>query len=57
MINLEVLTHDGELFNVEVAEYDAMEVNEKLNDSEVNTVVIGDFIFGRFDIKRIVTKA
>lgn len=53
---LEILTNDGVSFDVEVAEFDAEEINSKLNDSEVNTVVIGGFIFGRFDIKRIITK-
>lgn len=56
MINLEIKTHEGEVFDVEVAEYNAEETNAKLNDSEVNTVIIGDLIFSRFDIKRIITK-
>jgi len=53
---LEIRTLEGEVFEVEVEDFDVVELNDKLNDSEVNTVVIGNNIFNRFDIKRIVTK-
>ena len=56
MITLTITTQEGEVFDVEVTHYDAVETNAKLNDSEVNTVVIGDNIYGRFDIKRIIKK-
>lgn len=53
---LEIRTHEGEIIDKEVDDYNAEEMYEKLNDSDVNVVLIGDSIFSRFDIKRITTK-
>lgn len=54
MIKLRIQTHSGEDKIVEVEEYNAIELNEKLNDIEINTVAIGDIIFSRIDIKLVL---
>lgn len=50
---LKVLTHDGEEYFAEVADYDPISLNDKLNDTAINTVVIGSVIEARINIKRI----
>lgn len=52
-IQLKVLTHDGEEYVAEVAEYDPVSLNDMLNDTAINTVVIGSVIEARINIKRI----
>ena len=56
MIELTILTKDGEELTTEVAEYIPEELNDKLNDGEVNTVVIGNIILEKFDVKRITQR-
>lgn len=53
MMKLEVETHSGKHFELDVLEYNAVEMNTQLNDNNVYTVVIGDTIFSRIDIKLI----
>jgi hypothetical protein len=53
MVKLRVLTHSGEDAVVEMENYNVAELNEQLNDNEINTVIIGDIIFSRIDIKLI----
>lgn len=53
MTVLEVVTHSGERVEVEVEEYNAIELNEKINDFTINTIVLGDTIFSRIDLKFI----
>lgn len=54
MIKLKVKTHSGSEFEAEVQEYNAAEVNEKLNRNDVNTVAFGDIIVSRIDVKSVV---
>ncbi len=55
MIELCILTQGDEELTATVEQYNAEELNEKLNNSEINTVAIGDIILNRFDVKRIST--
>lgn len=52
-MNLIITTHEGEKFETTVDEYNAFELNEKLNSSEVNTVALGDVILSRISVKSI----
>lgn len=52
-MQLKVTTHTEDVYLVEDTAYDAVAVNEMLNDNNVLTVVIGGVIFSRIDIKRI----
>jgi hypothetical protein len=52
---LTILTHDGLTYeNVQVESYDSVTLNEQLNNNEINTVVIGDLIFSRINVKSVV---
>jgi hypothetical protein len=52
---LTILTHDGLTYeNVHVESYDSVALNEQLNNNEINTVVIGDLIFSRINVKSVV---
>lgn len=53
-MNLEILTHEGKVYNVTVENYDPVELNAQLNDNNVNTVLIGDKIFSRIAVKEII---
>ncbi len=52
-IQLQVKTHDGLEYIEEVTEYDPVSLNEMLNDTTINTIVIGGVIEARINIKRI----
>lgn len=52
-IQLQVNTHDGLEYIEEVTEFDPVSLNEKLNDTTINTIVIGGVIEARINIKRI----
>lgn len=54
MIKLKIKTHSGSEFEVEVQDYNAAKVNEKLNRNDVNTVAFGDIIVSRIDVKSVV---
>lgn len=54
MILLKIKTHSGSEFEAEVQDYNAAEVNEKLNRNDVNTVAFGDIIVSRIDVKSVV---
>ncbi len=43
----------SEAKTVEVTEYDAKLLNEQINDETINTVVIGDKIISRIDVKLV----
>jgi hypothetical protein len=55
-MTLDILCHDGSKFEVTVDSFDPIATNEILNDPNILTIVIGDIIFSRIDIKRIVPK-
>lgn len=53
-MKLNIKTHSGSEYEVEVQEYNAAETNEKLNRNDVNTVAFGDVIISRIDVKSVV---
>lgn len=56
MITLDISTHGGENHTVEVDEYDAVATNDLTNDETLNTIVLGDVVISRIDIKAIVPR-
>jgi hypothetical protein len=55
MLKLKILTHNSGEYETTAETFDAVALNEQLNNPDVNTVVIGDLIFSRIDVK-VVTK-
>lgn len=53
MIKLEISTHSGDSDIVEVDEYNALEVADKLNDNETQAIAFGDNVYSRIDIKNV----
>ena len=53
MSKLEISTHSGDIDIVEVDEYNADSVAEKLNNSEVQAVVFGNNVYSRIDVKNV----
>lgn len=51
-----VKTHDGEQLETVVSNYDAVEINRAINDGQKNTVVIGDLVLYRANVKSVVPK-
>jgi hypothetical protein len=51
-----VSTHTGKEYEINVETYDPIKINEDLNNPEVNTIVIGDVIIARIDVKSICKK-
>jgi hypothetical protein len=56
LIILIISTHGGKDYEVEVESYNPAQMNDDLNNREINTVVIGDVILARIDIKSISKK-
>ncbi|PEZ05570.1 hypothetical protein CN326_13995 [Bacillus sp. AFS018417] len=52
-MRLQVDTHSGKQFELEVETYNAVEMNTLLNDSTIYTVVIGNTVFSRIDVKLV----
>lgn len=53
-MKLKILTHSGLETEVEVEKYDALDINNKLNNAELNTILVGDIILSRIDVKLIL---
>lgn len=53
MIALKVITHSGQEFDVEVESYDPISLNEQINNRDIITLVLGNVIISRLDIKAI----
>lgn len=53
MIELEISTHSGDIDVIKVDEYEPQEMATKLNDNDVHSILIGDNIYSRIDIKNI----
>lgn len=51
---VEVHTNGGKVIEITTNDYDPIFLNEQLNNSNTITVVIGDYIFSRIDVKQIV---
>lgn len=56
MIILDIATHDGDIHTTEVEEYDAVAANEMTNDETLNTVVFGDILLSRINVKSIIPR-
>lgn len=50
---LKILTHSGQEYEVQADSYEAVSLNQQINDDSLNTVVIGDRIISRIDIKYV----
>jgi hypothetical protein len=50
---LRIVTHNSGEYETEVDSFDPVSVNEQLNSMDINTVVIGDLIFSKIDVKVI----
>lgn len=53
MTKLEVSTHSGEVDILEVENYNADELESRLNDHEIHAIKIGSNIYSRIDVKNI----
>lgn len=53
MITLDVYTISEKL-PVETEEYNPVQLNESLNNGDINTVLIGNTIIARLDVRRVV---
>ncbi|MBX9160052.1 hypothetical protein [Bacillus cereus] len=51
---LKVHTNAGKEIEIVTNDYDPIYLNEQLNNSNTITVVIGDYIFSRIDVKQVV---
>jgi len=53
MTTLKIFTHDGLEYETTVDSYDPIALNEQLNNHEINTVVVGNIIISRINIKTV----
>jgi len=53
MVKLKIETHDGNSYEVEVEKYNAVDLNDKLNNVECNTVVLGDLVISKINVKSV----
>ena len=53
---LEIKTHDGEVYEEEVEQYDPEELNEQINNESILTIVIGSRILSRLRIAEVSEK-
>ncbi|PFR11230.1 hypothetical protein COK10_10805 [Bacillus anthracis] len=53
MKTIEVYTGSEKIL-IQTEDYNPVSLNEQLNNGELNTVLIGDFISSRLDVKRVV---
>ena len=53
-MKVQLTTHDGMDIQVEIEDYNAEEINAKLNSHELNTIVIGDVVISRINVKSIL---
>ncbi|MDM5155838.1 hypothetical protein QUF88_19195 [Bacillus sp. DX1.1] len=57
MQTVEIHTHGGVKHTVQVEKYgieEAQKLNEQLNSNDVMTVLIGQLIFSKIDIKQVI---
>jgi hypothetical protein len=53
MIQLRVTTHSGEDDVVEVESYDPIQLNEKINDYQIQSILLGKNLYSRIDLKNV----
>ncbi|MEK5055860.1 hypothetical protein MHH96_20940 [Niallia sp. FSL K6-0212] len=54
MFKLKITTHSGADYVAEVDEYNPSTINEQLNKNEINTIMLGEIILSRIDVKSVV---
>jgi len=52
-MSLKVTTHSGDEDNVQVTDYNSLEMAEKMNDENIQGIAIGDNVYSRIDLKSI----
>jgi hypothetical protein len=52
-MRLKVLTHSSGEFETEDATFDAVTLNEQLNNTSINSVLIGNINIARIDVKLV----
>jgi hypothetical protein len=50
---VKVTTHSGESYETIIESYDPIKLNSDLNDIQLNTVLIGDVILAKIDVKGV----
>ena len=53
MVKLQLSTHSGEVDILEVQDYNPNELAEKINDNNINVIVLAKNIYSKIDIKHI----
>lgn len=53
MLTLRIETHDGNVYEQNVEIYEAAELNEMLNNDQLNTVVLGELVVSRINVKSV----
>lgn len=53
MSRVKVTTHSGESYETVIESYDPIKLNSDLNDIQLNTVLIGDVILAKIDVKGV----
>ena len=53
MIKLEITTHSGDLDIIEVEEFNPEKLNDLRNNSEIESILIGENSYSRIDLKNI----
>lgn len=53
MVKLQISTHSGEVDILEVQNYNPNELAEKINDNNINVIVLAKNIYSKIDIKHI----
>lgn len=53
MMSLKVTTHSGDEDNVQVTDYNSLEMVEKMNDENIQGIAIGNNVYSRIDLKSI----
>lgn len=53
MVKLQLSTHSGEVDILEVQNYNPNELAEKINDNNINVIVLAKNIYSKVDIKHI----
>lgn len=53
MVKLQLSTHSGEIDILEVQNYNPNELAEKINDNNINVIVLAKNIYSKIDIKHI----
>lgn len=53
---LQIITHSGKEYETVVETYNPIQLNDEINNMDLNTVLIGDIILSRIDVKGVSKK-